>query len=72
VRLSRITRLARVEAQEPETAWQHTHGLAALLAYASSLPTRDPLDVPDPDEEPTGLGRLLKEAREWQQRRNGA
>jgi hypothetical protein len=83
MRLSRQTRLARVEAQEPETAWQHMAGISAMLAYAHSLPKRDPWDVEDLGEEPTGLGKLLKEAREWeehprraqvedtQQRRNG-
>ena len=70
MRLSRITRLARIEAQEPETAWQHTVGLSALLAYAKTLPARDLwADGLDLDEEPTGLAKLLKEAR---QRRNGA
>ena len=44
MRVSRITRLRRVEAHEPTTAWQHTVGLAACLAYAKTLPPRDPWD----------------------------
>lgn len=64
---SRLTRLARAEAYEPETGWPHTVGMSALLAAARSLPRRDPWDLEDLGEEPTGLGQLLKEARQWQQ-----
>jgi hypothetical protein len=71
MRVSRITRLGRVEAQEPETAWQHTAGLSALLAHAASLPRRGPWDMPDLGEEPSGLAKLLQEARQWQQEREG-
>jgi hypothetical protein len=57
--------LARVETHEPTTRWQHTIGLAALLEAAKQLPPRDPWDLEDLGEAPTGLAKLLKEARAW-------
>lgn len=71
MRLSRITRLAQVEAHDPVTRWQHTVGLSALLAYAGTLPTRDPWDMPELDTT-TSMGKLLQEARARdEQRRSG-
>ena len=61
---TRITRLLRLEAQDPDTRWQDTRGLAALLEYARTHPPA-PWEG-DLDEEPTsGLARLLQEARQW-------
>jgi hypothetical protein len=67
MRPTRITRLLRLEAQAPDTNWQHTEGLSALLAASSHLPRRDePVDLEDVDTT-TGMGRLLAEARAWKQ-----
>jgi hypothetical protein len=64
-----MTRLALLEAAELPRAWEHTHGLAALLAHAKALPIRDdPWELDEISD--TGLGRLLREAREWQQERD--
>jgi hypothetical protein len=60
-----MTRLTLLEAADPERAWEHTRGLASLLAYAQTLPKRDPWDVPEVSD--TGLGQLLREARLGQQ-----
>jgi hypothetical protein len=46
--------------------WRYTEGISALLAAAKALPRRDPWDLPSV-EEPTGLARLLEEARRWEQ-----
>jgi len=60
-----MTRLALLEAAELPRAWEHTHGLANLLAHAKTLPIRDdPWDLDEISD--TGLGRLLREARAWQ------
>jgi hypothetical protein len=64
MRPSLLTRIALLEAAEPTRAWEHTRGLASLLAYAKTLPQRAPWDLPEVSD--TGLGKLLKEAREWQ------
>jgi hypothetical protein len=65
LRLSRVTRLARVEAQYPDTRWERTVGLSALLAVDRSLPRSDePVDLEDVDTT-TGMGKLLAEARAW-------
>jgi hypothetical protein len=59
--MSLMTRLALLEAADPERAWEDTRGLASLLAYAQSLPPREPFDVDEIQD--TGLGALLREAR---------
>jgi hypothetical protein len=64
LRPTRITRLRRVEAQEPGTRWEHTVGISALLEAARHLPKREPWDLPTVDET-TGMGKLLAEARAW-------
>lgn len=46
--------------------WRHTAGLASLLEEARHLPQRSPWDLSALDER-SGLGRLLAEARQWQQ-----
>ena len=61
-------RLRRLEQQDPETAWLHREGLAAILAAAKPSPLQSwdlaPEDLDD-DGPPSGLRRLLEEAREW-------
>jgi hypothetical protein len=63
-------RLRRLEQQAPETAWLHSEGLAALLAAAKQSPPRSrdlaPEDLDD-DGPPSGLRRLLEEARQSRQ-----
>src|SRR5262245_62018741 len=50
--------------EAPDTAWQHTQGLSALLQAAKERPQRDPWEGEDLDSAPeTGLGKLLAEAR---------
>jgi hypothetical protein len=56
-----MTRLALLEAAEPDRAWERTHGLASLLAHARALPPRDPWDLDEVSD--TGMGALLKAAR---------
>jgi hypothetical protein len=58
-------RLRRLEQQAPETAWLHSEGLAALLATAQQSPLRS-WDLDD-DGPPSGLRRLLAEARQYRQ-----
>jgi hypothetical protein len=63
------SRLRHLEAQH-EPAWWRSSGLADLLAYAALHPSR-PWDVPelaDLTSPPTGLARLLAEARQWQEK----
>jgi hypothetical protein len=64
------SRLRRLEQQSPETAWLHSKGLAALLAAAQQSPLRSwdlaPEDLDD-DGPPSGLRRLLEEARQSRQ-----
>jgi hypothetical protein len=63
-------RLRRLEQQAPETAWLHREGLAALLAAAQQSPRQSwdlaPEDLDD-DGPPSGLRRLLAEARQYRQ-----
>ena len=63
-------RLRRLEQQAPETAWLHSEGLAALLAAAQQSPLQSwdlaPEDLDD-DGPPSGLRRLLEEARQSRQ-----
>jgi hypothetical protein len=63
-------RLRRLEQQAPETAWLHSEGLAALLAAAQPSPRQAwalaPADLDD-DGPPSGLRRLLEEARQSRQ-----
>jgi hypothetical protein len=64
------SRLRRLEQQAPETAWLHSKGLAALLAAAQPSPRQSwdlaPEDLDD-DGPPSGLRRLLEEARQYRQ-----
>jgi hypothetical protein len=66
------SRLRRLEQQAPETAWLHREGLAALLAAAKQSPRQSwdlaPEDLDD-DGPPSGLRRLLEEARQYCQAR---
>ena len=71
MRASRLTRLERAEAYEPETGWQHTEGLSALLAAAKALPQRDPWDMPSVEDDRSGLAKLLQEARQWEETHGG-
>ena len=76
-------RLRRLEQQAPETAWLHSKGLAALLAYAraphsEAVPLAD-LTNGEIDAKITalagtrGLSLLLREALQWERtRRQGA
>ena len=67
---SRLTRLEKLEEEcDPQTAWERTEGLCALLAAARRLPKRDPWDLPELEDDATGLGRLLREARQWAEER---
>ena len=63
-------RLRRLEQQAPSTAWLHSEGLAALLAAAKPSPRQssalEPVDLDD-DGTPSGLRRLLVEARQSRQ-----
>jgi hypothetical protein len=63
-------RLRRLEQQARETAWLHREGLAALLAAAKQSPLQSwdlaPADLDD-DGPPSGLRRLLEEARQYRQ-----
>jgi hypothetical protein len=63
-------RLRRLEQQAPATAWLRSEGLAALLAAAKQSPLQswnlEPAD-PDDDGPPSGLRRLLQEARQSRQ-----
>ena len=69
-RESRLTRLETLEdALDPETAWERTAGLCALLQARALLPPRAPLDEAALEADDTGMGRLLREARQWQQER---
>jgi hypothetical protein len=61
MRANFLSRLALLEAADPARAWEHTRGLASLLAYAKQLPPRDPFEVDEIQD--TGLGQLLREAR---------
>ena len=62
--------LRRLEQQAPETAWLHSKGLAALLAAAKQSPRQSwdlaPEDLDDAGP-PSGLRRLLAEARKYRQ-----
>ena len=64
-------RLRRLEQQAPETAWLHREGLAAILASAKPSPLQswdlEPEDLDDADGPPSGLRRLLQEARQSRQ-----
>ena len=59
---------ARRRQQVPD--WPSTVGLSALLDAARSLPRRDPWAV-DTLDTTSGLGKLLAEARQAQQERDG-
>jgi len=63
-------RLRRREQQALETAWLHSEGLAAILASAKQSPLQSwdlaPADLDD-DGPPSGLRRLLEEARQSRQ-----
>ena len=76
-------RLRRLEAQTPDTAWLHSTGLAALLAYArtqhiEAIPIADLTDAELDAKIPAlagtrGLSRLLRQALEEERtRRQGA
>jgi hypothetical protein len=63
-------RLRRLEQQAPETAWLHSKGLAALLAAAQQSPRQSwdlESEALDDDGPPSGLRRLLEEARQYRQ-----
>jgi hypothetical protein len=63
-------RLRRLEQQAPETAWLHSKGLAALLAAAQQSPRQSwdlESEALDNDGPPSGLRRLLEEARQYRQ-----
>jgi hypothetical protein len=63
-------RLRRLEQQAPETAWLYSEGLAVLLAAAKQSPRQSwPLASEDLDDggPPSGLRRLLEEARQYRQ-----
>jgi hypothetical protein len=65
---SLCTRLALLEAAEPARAWETTVGLSSLLAYAKTLPLRDdPMELDEISD--SGMGRLLREARQWREER---
>jgi hypothetical protein len=61
-------RLRRLAQQAPETTWLHREGLATLLAAAKQSPRQSwdlaPADLDD-DGPPSGLRRLLAEARQY-------
>jgi hypothetical protein len=63
-------RLRRLAQQAPEMAWLHREGLAAFLAAATQSPLQSwdlaPEDLDD-DGPPSGLRRLLEEARQPRQ-----
>jgi hypothetical protein len=63
-------RLRRLEQQAPATAWLHSEGLATLLAtakqYARQSGDLAPADLDD-EGPPSGLRRLLEEARQYRQ-----
>ena len=63
-------RLRRLAQQASETAWLHSEGLAALLAAAQQSP-RPSWDLApaalDDEGPPSGLRRLLAEARRYRQ-----
>ena len=64
------SRLRRLEQQAPETAWLYGEGLAAILAAAKKYPLQSwGLELEDPDDAgpPSGLRRLLEEARQSRQ-----
>jgi hypothetical protein len=64
------SRLRRLEQQAPKTAWLHSKGLAALLAAATQSPLQSwDLEREDLDDDgpPSGLRRLLEEARQSRQ-----
>ena len=63
-------RLRRLEQQAPETAWLYSEGLAALLAAATQSPLQSWDLAPenlDDNGPPSGLRRLLEEARKYRQ-----
>src|SRR5262245_60926925 len=64
------TRLAHLErTMDPEAVLMQGHGLASLLRFAQEHPMESwDLDDLDPDAEPTGLARLLAEARARRER----
>ena len=68
MKASWVTRLAVIEAVlHPEERWEQTQGLCALLAAHRRLKERLPWSLPTvEDPEPgSGLGQLLREARQW-------
>jgi hypothetical protein len=46
--------------------WRYSVGMSALLEAARHLPRRGPWELPDVESDDTGLGRLLREARQWE------
>ena len=59
-------RLDQLEGRDPAQAWLRGQGLAVLLDCARQCQARAPWDWPDSygqAQEPTGLARLLREAR---------
>ena len=66
-------RLVRIETllalTDPAHAWEHTHGLAALLEAARKLPPVDPWEPPV--VRPAGLGGLLWDIYQHQEREQG-
>jgi hypothetical protein len=60
------------EALDPAQTWRQQDGLCARLqeAAALGLPSRDPWDLPDLEEE-TAFSQLLREARQWQREQAG-
>jgi hypothetical protein len=74
-RLADVTLLAlaakRRLAMRP-AAWEQTEGLCTLLEAARHLPKRGPWAMPDLESD-TGMGKLLREARQGQEEhRHGA
>ena len=61
----------RCQARTQGPDWRQAEGLAALLAAARSLPQRGPWELPDL-EAAGSMGRLLAEARQWEDDRHGA
>jgi hypothetical protein len=53
--------LAQRTQPPPPADWRMTEGLSSLLAYAKTLPPREPWALDDLSD--TGMGQLLREAR---------
>lgn len=58
-------RLLHRQDHPPLPDWEKAEGLAALLGYAQQCGVRDLSAVDDDDLPTTGMGQLLREARQW-------